>query len=968
MTRERWQRLDEAIVTALESPPVEREAAIARVCGSDDEFRTEALSLLAAVDASHGFLGGNALDCLAREMAGDGWRLQPGERVGPYTVDRLLGTGGSGEVWRARDERLQRDVAIKVLLRAVSGDSERLRRFAEEARSAGALNHPNILSVYDVGEHHGVPFLVTECVEGQSLRSRLEAGPIGTSEAVAIALQVARGLVPAHARGIVHRDLKPDNLRLRTDGVVKILDFGLAKPQMPPAGGLPSTARTVTGVIAGTPGYMAPEQVRGEAVDARADLFALGAILYEMLGGRRPFTGSSTMETLHAILATHPPDIATIVPACPPALAAIVTRLLQKQPDARFQSASDLVWALEVMSHAAAPAKQVTDGAHPPLSSSARPLTWAAAAAALAMLAAGALWILARDGTGSSTMPLVQYTWSLPDGLVLDSAPVPSPDGRRIVFAGAGDDGRRRLWLKELGALHAVPIAGTDAAVQPFWKPDSQSIGFFARGVLMKVAVAGGAPIELAPAVDPRGGTWGSSGTIVFAPDLIGSGLAMVSEDGGAVEPATLLDAAYGDNSHRWPVFLPDGVHFLYFVRASRDDRRGVYLASTDRAAIVPDAPIFRSESEAAYAPAASGRGPGDLLSVRDGRIEARPFDEARLALAGDPRVIDFAAGGPTPYHAAMLGASADAIAFTPSPMPFGVRLGSVAQTGGDVHVRAEREPQGWPRLSPDARLLARQRIDAVRGTPDIWVEDLAHDRRVRVTMDPQPDMMPVWSPDSRLIAYVTGLPPGRPGPRHLRIAAADGTGVIRELACPGGDACEPTDWTRDGRYLIVTVRHASGSDVWKVPAGAHGDAEPILAEPFDERDARLSPDGRWIAFVSNEQRRAEVFVRSLSGPPFRTSISGEGGDQPVWSRDGEQLYFVDPHGRLQVVAVSLGGDGRPRFGAPAAAPVPPIGSGHWGTQYDVTADGRVYFIDRETERPPNAITVVLGWRALIRQ
>ena len=963
MITDRWQQLDRIFSDARQLPLEQRAVFVARACGGDDGLRAEVHSLLVADDESGEFMNAPALERLATLVAADGWGLEPGERLGAYTVLRLIGSGGTGEVWRARDERLGRDVAIKVLLPHVASDAGRLQRFAEEARAAGALNHSNILTVYDVGEHHGVPFLVSECLEGQSLRKRLEAGPLPADEAVAVALGIARGLAATHARGIVHRDLKPDNVFLRSDGGVKILDFGLAKLQLPanPQAG----PHTMTGIIAGTAGYMAPEQVRGENVDARADLFALGVTLYEMVGGHHPFRSASTFETLHSILNTDPADLAAVNHQIQPSLAGIVMRLLKKAPEARFQSAADLAWALEQVPPAPArrPASRVRpDGPGAPSRS-----RWLFAIAAPALAAALLLsgWLLVQERSRQpGPVPLTQFTWTLPAGMVLDSAPIVSPNSRHVAFVGKDATGSR-LFVRDMGSLEAVAIAGTEGAKQPFWSPDSTSVGFFARRHLMKVRVTGGAPVAVADAPDGRGGAWSASDRIVFGPDLIASALHGVPADGDNVEPATLLDHAAGDQSHVWPAFLPDGRHFLYFIGSRLDDRRGVYLGDAGRPALPPGAPLFRSESEAVYAPV-PGSTHGALFYVVDGRIQVRRFDNERLRLAGEARTVGLSGGGRTPYHASMLSASSEMLAFAESAVPFGARLEVVSRDGARLRRWDEREAQNWPRVSPDGRHLARQRIDAVRSAPDIWVDDLERGTRVRITHGPAPGIFPVWSPDANHLAYLDGNPPGRPGRKVLAIAAADGTGRVRTLPCPGS-YCEPTDWTPDGRHLIVTVRDTRGADVWMVPAEAGAPPQPLLAAAFAEHDARVSPDGRWIAYVSNESGRPEVSVRSMSGAPTRIVLSGVGGSQPVWRRDGAELFFVDPQGRLRSVTVRQTGNGPTTFGLPVELNVPRIGAGHWGTQYDVSPDGRrVYFLPRNEDPAPRDIRVVIGWRALL--
>jgi eukaryotic-like serine/threonine-protein kinase len=973
MSTERWQRLEGIFAEARQLSVEAQTEFVARACGADETLRREALSLLAADNAPGEFMAKPALDRLAQSVASDGWSLQPGERIGAYTILRLLGAGGAGEVWRARDERLGREVAIKILLPHFSSDAERLRRFAEEARTAGALNHSNILTVYDVGEHRSTPFLVSECLEGQSLRQRIDAGPVPLGEAVTVTLGVARGLAAAHAGGIVHRDLKPENIFIRSDGGVKILDFGLAKLQSALEG--PSTSfragleregsRTMTGVIVGTAGYMAPEQVKSEHVDARTDLFALGVMLYEMLGGRHPFRRASTFETFHAVLTVDPPDLVTANEDVPVPLARIVMRLLKKAPDARFQSALDLAWALE---QAAGRPSDVASGAAQPSDSTpwwrSRKAAWITAPVLTAAVLIGGWRVLPTAPREPRGTGLTQFTLTLPAGVFLDSAPVVSPDGQLIAFVGK-DAAGSRLFVRALGSREAVVIRGTEGVMQPFWSPDSKSLGFFARGQLMKVAWPGGAPVVLAGAPQARGGTWSPSGVIMFAPDVILAGLSRVSADGGSMAPATLLDVSRGDNSHWWPLFLPDGVHFLYFVRSIDDERRGVYLGHGDRPASHAGSPLLRSNSEVVYAPLPGTRD-GALFSVVGGRMEVRRFDGTQLTVAADARTIGFSVGESTLYHPMMLSASADVLAFAESVVPSGNRLESVDRSGQRLRVWNEPEAQNWPRVSPDGHRLARQRVDGLRNNPDIWVEDLQRATKVRVTTAVEPDIQPVWSPDGRHLAYVSGNLPGRPGKRMLSIAAADGTGVVRAFPCPSA-YCEPTDWSPDGRVLLVNVRDTRGWDVWTVSAEGSGAVQPLLAEAFPERDARFSPDGRWIAYVSEESGRSELSVRSVSGPPKRIVLSGDGGAQPVWRRDGAELFFVEPRGRLQSVSVHWTGDGAPRFGLPTQLNVPPIGFGHWGTQYDVSPDGnRVYFLRRNEDRPPHEIHVVIGWRALL--
>jgi Tol biopolymer transport system component len=590
----------------------------------------------------------------------------------------------------------------------------------------------------------------------------------------------------------------------------------------------------------------------------------------------------------------------------------------------------------------------------------------AAAAVLLVGSALTALWLLGagRQQTAAVT-PLARFSWSLPDGMTLDSAPSVAPDGRSIALV-AAQDGVRRLFVRELASSSYVALPGTEGARHPFWAPDSRTLGFFAGGKLMKVLVAGGAPSEVADAREGRGGAWSRSGTIVFAPDILESALLKVASTGGPVEPATLLDRERGDNSHRWPVFLPDGVHFLYFSRSSADERRGVYVGRVDQDASASNPMLMRSESEASFVPGLSPAA-SHLVYTADGHVEVRPFDAARVALSGDSTVLDLAAGGPNAVFPSMLSASADVVAFVESSMPLGLSLSSVARNGAGLEVATDLMTQNWPRISPDGGALAIQRIDTLRGTPDLWVDDLERGGRLLLTTSREADMLPVWSPDGTRLAFITtDSPPRMPGRITLVISARDGTGAPLTIPCPHA-YCETTDWTPDGRNLIVNVRGARGSDVWAVPIAPGEKATPLLHEPYVERDARVSPNGRWLAYVTEENGRPEIAVRTIDGSLRRVVVSASGGDQPVWRRDGAELFFVNPQGRLCSASVRTSGDGTPAFGVERVLDVPPIGFGHFGTQYDVTPDGqRVYFLKPTTVPRPRQIDIILGWRALL--
>ena len=951
-------RLDELFSEALQKPPEARTDFVTRACGADVSLRQELLSLLTAAEESGEFMAASAFDRLAREVARDGWAVREGDSVGAYTILRLLGSGSGGQVWCARDERLNREVAIKMLLPYFASDQDRVRRFADEARLAGSLNHSNILAVYDVGEHGGAPFLVSERLEGETLRVRLAKGSLPIDKAVAIALQIARGLAAAHARGILHRDLKPENVFLCHDGAVKILDFGVAK-LLPSMEAPPSDTRQTLGTIVGTAGYMAPEQVTGAHLDARADLFGLGVIMFELLTGQRPFQGSTTVEAMHSVLATDPPPLATINPNVPDTLAAIVHRLLEKNPESRFQSAGDLAWALERLPTAATGSQQIARGTAPALPVKAAWMPWAAAVVVAGFLAI-ATWVLWGRTTPTGPAPeLTRFTWTLPAGITLDSAPAVSPDSRRVALVGRDKNGISRIFVRDRGASEPRAIAGTEGARYPFWSPGADAIGFYAKGKLMRVAPDGGAPIEIADAPDPRSGaSWSRSGTIVFQQIYRDVGLARVSAAGGPVQPATHLDVTGPDVTHKWPVFLPDGEHFLYLVLSTEEERRGVYLGSAAPSPGATPKRLFRSLSGPVFVPSPDGAA-GLLLSAEGRWIEARHFDTRRLTVIGDPQKIDLAAAAATPHHAGLLGAAADILAFASTPVPYGQHVASVNSDGSDFEMWPVRELGHFLRLSPDGGRLARVRLDPSRGDADIWVNDLKRGAEVRITTSRDLDLLPVWSPDGSHVAYRTG---DLAAPR-LAVMAADGSGVITTIACPR-PYCEPTDWSPDGSLIV----NASGGDVWMVPVEGSAQPRPLVDEPFGVRDARVSPDGAWITYVSDESGRPEVSVRSLSGLQRKFAVSTKGGDQPVWRRDGKEMFYVNPDGYLQGVSVTQTPGGGLEFGPPRRLGVPKFGERHWGTTYDVSTDGgRVYFPVDGEEPHPQTIDVILGWQALLR-
>jgi Tol biopolymer transport system component len=783
-------------------------------------------------------------------------------------------------------------------------------------------------------------------VDGPTLADRLQDGPVPVAEALVIARQLTDALETAHERGIVHRDLKPANVKLSPSGRVVLLDFGLAKE------GIGAGPHTSVGVILGTCAYMSPEQARGQPVDKRADIWALGCILFELLSGQRAFPGDTPSDTMAAVL-ERPPDWTLLPSALRADIRALLRRCLEEDLRRRLHDVADVRIAIE-------DAQQPEVEPLPPARRRHFPAALAAAGV-VALAAIGMAWSRSGGSSGSS-VAVTRATWPVPAGLRLESPAVVSPDGHHIAFTASGPGAPPRLYVRPLSGLDARAIPRTDGAMQPFWSPDSRALAYFARGKLVKVTIDGGAPVEICAVPNAKGGAWSRSGVIVFSPNTIYSGLFLVSADGGTPEPATLLDTVQGENAHRWPVFLPDGTHFLYFVRSIVPERRGVYVGSIDGPPSTPGAALFRSESEAIYAPLDDPER-GVLMSVAEGHVDVYPFDTRRRRLTGDPITIALPAGGNTPHHASMLSVSADVLAHVGSALPYGDRLASATRTGDSQLLDSTRSIVSWPRISPDGARIALQRLDALTGSPDLWAEHLERGTRVRITEEGTSGQLPVWSPDGTKLAYVAGTFE-RP---VLTIAASDGMGVVGTLPCPRR-RCEPSDWSRDGRWLLVTTFEGGTVDVWLVPTETGGTARPLLTEAFVEREGRFSPDGQFVAYVSEEIGRPEISIRTIEGLPRREVVSVGGGTQPVWSRAGNELLFVDPEGTLRSAPFHRTADGRPAVGAAVRVKVPLISTGHYGTQFDVSVDGgRVYFLDRQPGETPREIGLVLGWRGLLK-
>jgi len=823
--------------------------------------------------------------------------LPNGTRLGPYELATLLGAGGMGEVYRARDTRLDRTVAIKVLPRAFAADPDRRNRLEREARAISSLSHPNICALFDVGNHEGVEYLVMEHLEGETLARRLQRGPLPVDQLLRVGVEIAAALERAHRQGIVHRDLKPANVMLTKTGA-KLLDFGIARQapasaqpvQLTTPAGIPThTPLTGTGMLVGTIHYMAPEQLEGQTVDARSDVFAFGAVLYEMATGIRAFEGSSQASVIASILERQPAAINSLQPLTPQALERIVRICLEKDPDERWQSAHDVRLALESIGDSTAPVAAAATSA----ASRTRRVERAGWATAVALLLVGSLALLGvvlrgRSGNAVAGKPL--HLAVLPPPGMASTGPLAlSADGKNVAFAAWGDDGVPRLWVRSLEESEARQLPGTEDASLPFWSPDGRSLGFFSRRRLMRIEVAGGPPRSLADISDARGGCWTSDDVIVFAPNP-GDGIYRIPAEGGAMTPVTKLAKGHSESSHRWPTCLPDGKHVVYLVLSGERERLSLQSASVDGG---PGTRLLAADSGALYSP------PGQLLFVRGETLLAQRIDPAKLTLSGEPQSI------------------AEGIWRDPDIdglRAFGAAPGVVAyRRGGDELTRLvwfdreghELEALGEPgvgsvvALSPDGRRLARSVTEPGSTVGGLRLLGLAGHGSTRLTFNRWNDIYPVWSPDGRRIAFASD----RDGRYNLYEKAADGSG--EEAPLLRSELWDfPEDWSRDGSSLAFTRRDPrTKSDVW-VLALPGREPRVLLRSDADELQPRFSPDGRFIAYISDESGRSEVYVQTMPPSAAKWQVSTAGGYLPQWRRDGRELYYLAPDLRLMAVTV----------------------------------------------------------------
>jgi serine/threonine protein kinase len=873
-----------------------------------------------------------------------------GTKLGPYEILSALGAGGMGEVYRARDTKLNRDVAIKVLLDLFANDPERLARFQREAQVLASLNHPNIAHIYGLEESKGIRALVMELVEGPTLADRIAQGPIALDDALPVARQIVEALEAAHEQGIIHRDLKPANIKLRPDGTVKALDFGLAKLTDPVgAASGPASASmsptlsiqaTYAGVILGTAAYMSPEQARGKEVDKRTDIWAFGVVFYEMLTGQRLFAGEEISDTLASVLKTDP-NWSALPADTPGSIRQLLRRCLEKDRRERLPDIGSA--RLDIKDAHAEPKGTVTPVA-PTLSRTRERVAWGAACLFLTL--GGVLGV--SYFRKPADPPELRTDILTPVTLDPMSFAI-SPDARQVVFVASGD-GPTRLWLRPLDATTAQPLPGTEGAAYPFWSPNSRSVGFFAKNKLRRLDLGAGLPQPLADVTTlGRGGTWSPDGVILFSRNGI-SGLYRVPASGGETVVATKLGA--GQINNTFPQFLPGGRQFIFYARGQAD-AQGIYLGSLDTAETKR---LVATTSAGAYAP------PGWLLFLRGGTLVARRFDTAQGTLTGDPVTVADPVGADA--FSAAIGVSVSAA----GPMLYRAGAASRRQltwfdrSGKALGTLGTPDDNNLiaPAVSPDGQRVAVHRN--LQGNNDVWLIDAV--RTSRFTVDPGSDGFPLWSPDGSRIAFRSN----RKGHFDLYVKASSGAGG-EDLLVESPRVKTPNDWSRDGRYLLYTVTDdpKTGFDQWVLPLEGDRKPFPFLNAIWDEQNGQFSPDGRWVAYQSNESGRHEIYVRPFPGPGGQMLVSTAGGISPRWSPDGKELYYIAPDATLMAAPMIVKG-----ATIEPGTPAPLFRSRIWGggtdlyqrEQYDVARrDGR-FLINVTTDDTVTApITLLQNWK-----
>ncbi len=894
--------------------------------------------------------------------------LSGGTRLGPYEIVEPIGAGGMGEVYRARDTRLERTVAVKVLAQHLSSNLEHRQRFEREARAISSLQHPNICALHDVGSENGVDYLVMEHLEGETLAQRLFRGALPTEQVLKIGMEMADALDKAHRHGVVHRDLKPGNVILTKSGA-KLLDFGLAKPAAVSVGSgtvsiavtapspvSPASPVTEQGVVVGTFQYMAPEQIQGKDADPRSDIFSLGAVLYEMTTGKRAFEGKSQLSVASAILEREPEPLTSSQPLAPAALQHVVNTCLAKDPEERWQSAADvareLKWIAEGGSSVAAVA---VPGAK---RKTRERLAWAVAGAMAVVALLLGLGQM-RRGSPPSTADVKRFVVTQPPAsrlfLGLTANLAVSPDGRYLVYRGSESSGGFRLYLHSLSQLQATPITGSEEGLNPFFSPDGKWIGFFASGKLKKVAVSGGAPFIIGDVQELRGATWGPGDTIVFG--VVGTqGLFRISAAGGKAEAVTQTDSGQKEFSHRWPEFLPGGRELL-FASQGTDVNWSTARISLLSLETGTRRTLIEGGTNPHYLPT------GHIVYARSDMLLAVPFDLKRLQVTGSPvPVLE------DPFVNPISG-NAEAVVSSEGTLFYVAGQGSKAERELVwVDRKGTARPVGaapaffdQPAVSPDGKRLA---VHINTSDDDIWVFDRARGTLARLTFQPGEDEAPVWSPDGRRLAFSSNL---ADHPRAILWKNADGSGT-EEILSATGLHIHLGGFSPDGQLLVYTdYASETRGDIWLLPLAGDRKPRPFLQTPFSERDPRISPDGRSLAYTSDESGRDEIYVQSLEGPGGKYQISTGGGFGSLWARSGREMFYRKANQVLSVAVTTQPGfsASTPRLLFEGVYDVHSRREGIW----DVTPDGQNFLMSRPIgQQAQPQLRVVLNFFTEIRQ
>lgn len=845
-----------------------------------------------------------------------------------------------GEVYRAIDTRLDRTVAVKVLPSHLSSDPDKRQRLDREARAVSSLSHPHICALFDIGHEQQTDFLVMEYLEGKTLEQLLEKGPLPADQVLRYGIEIADALDKAHRKGIIHRDLKPGNIMITSAGA-KVLDFGLAKlaasEPFESEAETKSRSLTMDGAVLGTLPYMAPEQLEGRALDARADVFAFGAVLYEMASGGRPFTATQRAGLIAAILTTDPPSL-------PGALGRVAGKCLAKDPEDRWQTMRDvtleLKWIREAKALPASPAAK-------------RPrLAWIPWVLASAMFLT-ALVLFVRSNRGNNpvqaTPQQIRFTVNPPQDSTFDGSIAISPDGNTLAFVATSHSGISSLWIRALDSVDSQILAGTQGASEPFWSPDSKFLGFFADGHIKKIAIPGGSAQAICEAQDPRGGTWNGEGVILFAANA-GGGLYRVSQAGGNVTQVTTLNEQRNEGSHRYPTFLPDGRHFLFFVLGMNAENTGIGLGSLDSKETTW---LLPADSSGVYG------AQGNLFYVRNQSLMGVAFDAKLLKTIGDPYLVanQVWTMGYVPALTAISAASNNVIAY---------RSGGILKTHLLFFDRSGKQvrPEGpagmchEPALSPDEKKLSLSCMDPQTALGHVWLMDLTRGTMTRFTSSSSFEANSTWSQDAKSV-YYSSYPEG--GLYRQGVETAD-----RELLLKPETFSITDDATRDGRYLVYTSLDfkSNRTHLWILPLFGNRKPVPYLQTTFNEMNARVSPDGRWLAYSSDESGREEVYVQSFPAAANKAQISNDGGAQPAWRGDGKELYYVAPDKKVMSVDIKEGALLEP--GVPRVLFQTEIAKAMEArNQYEVTSDGRLFMVNtpvREIAAAP--IIVFANWTA----